>query len=74
MTTYREDDIVQSIRDALQFIACYHPADFIRHLRAAYDIEDEPAAKDAMGQILLNSRMCAIGRRPLCQEIGRAHV
>ena len=74
MTTYRDDDIVQSIRDALQFIACYHPADFIRHLRAAYDIEDEPAAKDAMAQILLNSRMCAIGRRPICQDTGSVNV
>ena len=74
MKTYAEEHVVASVRDALQFIACYHPADFIRHLRAAYDAEDAPAAKDAMGQLLLNSRMSALGHRPMCQDTGTVNV
>jgi fumarate hydratase class I len=74
MTSYREDHVIQSIRDALQFIACFHPADFVRHLTAAYDREDEPAAKNAMAQLLLNSRMSALGRRPMCQDTGTVNV
>jgi fumarate hydratase class I len=72
--TYREEDLVASVRDALQFIACYHPVDFIQHLSAAYEREDEPGAKDAMGQLLLNSRMSALGRRPMCQDTGTVNV
>jgi len=63
----REDDVVKSVADALQFISYYHPADYIRSLAAAYEKEESPAAKDAMAQILLNSRMAALGRRPICK-------
>lgn len=72
--TYRESDLVDSVCDALQFIACCHPADFIRHLRVAYEREDSPAAKDAIGQLLLNSRMSAIDRRPMCQDTGTVNI
>src|SRR3954469_14341156 len=71
-TTIREDDFVRSIADALQFISYYHPADYIRHLSKAYDIEESPAAKDAIAQILVNSRMSALGKRPICQDTGMA--
>jgi fumarate hydratase, class I len=74
MTTYREDDLVASVAEALQFIACTHPADFIRHLNGAYQREDAPAAKDALGQLLLNARMSAIDRRPMCQDTGTVNV
>ena len=70
MTTIRDEDLVQSVADALQFISCYHPADYIRHLAAAYEREESPAAKDAIAQILVNSRMAALGRRPICQDTG----
>ncbi len=70
MTTIRESDFVQSIADALQFISYYHPADYIRALAAAYAAEESSAAKDAMAQILVNSRMCAQGHRPICQDTG----
>ncbi|EGV17284.1 fumarate hydratase [Thiocapsa marina] len=74
MTTIRETDFVQSIADALQFISYYHPRDYILALTAAYDIEESPAAKDAMAQILVNSRMCAEGHRPICQDTGMVVV
>jgi fumarate hydratase, class I len=74
MTIYREDDLVDSVAEALQFIACVHPADFVRHLRAAYEREDSAAAKDALAQLLLNSRMSAIDRRPMCQDTGTVNV
>src|SRR5512139_3244883 len=70
MTTIRQQDLIDSIADALQFISYYHPADFIRSLAAAYQREESPAAKDAMAQILSNSRMCAQGHRPVCQDTG----
>jgi fumarate hydratase class I len=70
MTSLREQDFIQSIADALQFISYYHPADYIRALAEAYDREQSPAAKDAIAQILTNSRMCAEGRRPICQDTG----
>ena len=70
MITIRESDFVQSIADALQFISYYHPADYIRALSAAYEAEESPAARDAMAQILVNSRMCAEGHRPICQDTG----
>ena len=73
MATIREDDLVSSIADALQFISYYHPADYIQNLADAWRREESPAARDAMAQILVNSRMAAFGRRPICQ-IGRAHV
>jgi len=70
MTTIRQDDFIQSIADALQYISYYHPPDYIRALSAAYEMEESPAAKDAMAQILVNSRMCAEGHRPICQDTG----
>ena len=70
MTTIRQQDFIDSIADALQFISYYHPADFIRSLAAAYQREASPAAKDAMAQILTNSRMSAEGHRPVCQDTG----
>ncbi|MGE4340941.1 MAG: fumarate hydratase, partial [Pigmentiphaga sp.] len=74
MTTVRADDLVQSIADAVQFISFYHPADYIRHLAQAYEREQNPAARDAIAQILTNSRMSAEGRRPICQDTGVVNV
>ncbi|WP_036299834.1 fumarate hydratase [Methylotenera sp. L2L1] len=70
MTTIKQEDFIASIADALQYISYYHPADFIQALAAAYAQEESPAAKDAIAQILTNSRMCAEGKRPLCQDTG----
>jgi len=70
MATIREDDFIQSVADALQFISYYHPLDYIEHLGRAYEREQSPAAKDAIAQILTNSRMCAEGKRPICQDTG----
>lgn len=70
MTTIRQDDFIQSIADALQYISYYHPKDFVDALNEAYEREENPAAKDAMAQILVNSRMCAEGHRPVCQDTG----
>src|ERR1700704_281507 len=70
MTTITKNDLVQSIADALQFISYYHPADYIRALGRAYEREQSPAARDAIAQILTNSRMCAEGHRPICQDTG----
>jgi fumarate hydratase, class I len=70
MTSIRQDDFVQSIADALQFISYYHPLDYIEALGQAYAAEESPAAKDAIAQILTNSRLCAEGHRPLCQDTG----
>src|SRR5213076_1807316 len=66
----RQDDLIQSVADALQYISYYHPVDYIRNLAAAYEREQSPAAKDAIAQILINSRMCAEGHRPICQDTG----
>ncbi|EGV52190.1 fumarate hydratase class I, aerobic [endosymbiont of Riftia pachyptila (vent Ph05)] len=74
MTTIRQEDFIQSIADALQFISYYHPADFLHALGEAWEREESPAAKDAMAQILVNSRMCAEGHRPICQDTGMAVV
>lgn len=74
MSVVTEDDLRASLRDALQFISSYHPADFIRHMAAAYYRERSEAAKNAIGQILKNSRMSAIGRRPICQDTGTANI
>ncbi len=74
MSTIREDDFIQSIADAFQFISYYHPSDYISALTEAYEREESPAAKDAMAQILVNSRMCAEGHRPICQDTGIAVV
>lgn len=70
MATIRQEDLVQSVADALQYISYYHPVDYIRSLAAAWEREESPAAKDAMAQILINSRMCAEGHRPICQDTG----
>jgi fumarate hydratase class I len=70
VTVIRQDDIIASVEDALQFISYYHPKDFIGAVYQAYLKEANPAAKDAMAQILVNSRMCAEGRRPICQDTG----
>ncbi len=72
--TIRRADLVQSIADALQFISYYHPLDYIRSLTRAYEAEKSPAARDAIAQILTNSRMCAEGRRPICQDTGIVNV
>ncbi|MDZ3798734.1 MAG: fumarate hydratase [Xanthomonadales bacterium] len=66
----KQDDLIQSVADALQYISYYHPVDYIRNLAAAYEREESPAAKDAIAQILINSRMCAEGHRPICQDTG----
>ena len=74
MAVIRQDDFVQSIADAFQFIAYYHPVDFVRAMSEAYEREESPAAKDAIAQILINSRMSAEGHRPVCQDTGIAVV
>jgi fumarate hydratase, class I len=70
MSTIRQDDFIQSVADALQYISYYHPRDFVQAVHAAYQREESPAARDAMAQILINSRMCAEGHRPICQDTG----
>ncbi|MCB1656915.1 MAG: fumarate hydratase [Moraxellaceae bacterium] len=70
MTVIKQDDVIQSVADALQYISYYHPLDFIQAINAAYEKEQNQAAKDAMAQILINSRMCAEGHRPICQDTG----
>jgi fumarate hydratase class I len=70
MTIIKQEHLIQSVADALQFISYYHPVDFIKHMAAAYEKEQSPAARDAMAQILINSRMCAEGHRPICQDTG----
>ncbi|NCV26674.1 MAG: fumarate hydratase, partial [Betaproteobacteria bacterium] len=74
MTVIREDDLIQSIADAFQYISYYHPPDYIRALGAAYEREESVAARDAIAQILTNSRMSAEGKRPMCQDTGIATV
>ena len=73
-TTIRYADLVDSVAAALQYISYYHPADYIEHLARAYASEQSPAAKDAIAQILTNSKMCAEGHRPLCQDTGIVNV
>ncbi|HNC86283.1 MAG TPA: fumarate hydratase [Agitococcus sp.] len=70
MTVIKQDDVIQSVADALQYISYYHPLDFIQAINNAYEKEENQAAKDAMAQILINSRMCAEGHRPICQDTG----
>jgi len=74
MTTIRQADLIESIAAALQYISYYHPADYIRSLARAYETEQSPAAKDAIAQILTNSKMCAEGHRPICQDTGIVNV
>ncbi len=70
MVTIQQDDLIESVRAALQYISFYHPVDYITNLARAYELEQSPAARDAMKQILVNSRMCAEGHRPICQDTG----
>jgi fumarate hydratase class I len=74
MSIIKQNDFIDSISDALQFIACYHPKDFIQAMANAYEKEQSPAAKDAIAQILVNSRMCAEDKRPICQDTGIVNV
>ncbi|MDI5929537.1 fumarate hydratase [Rhizobium leguminosarum] len=74
MSTIKEQDIVDSIAEALQYISYYHPPDFIRHMAQALEDEESPSARDAITQILINSRMAALGRRPICQDTGSVNV
>jgi fumarate hydratase class I len=74
MTVIRQDHLISSIADALQYISYYHAPDFIQALHQAYQLEQAPAARDAMAQILVNSRLCAEGHRPICQDTGIAVV
>src|ERR1039458_8409606 len=70
MTVIRQEDFIASVQGALQYISYYHPVDYISSLARAYEREQSPAARDAMAQILINSRMCAEGHRPICQDTG----
>ena len=70
MTVIKQDDLIESVADALQYISYFHPMDYIRALGRAYELEQGPAARDAIAQILTNSRMCAEGHRPICQDTG----
>ncbi|GAB3549477.1 fumarate hydratase [Noviherbaspirillum agri] len=74
MTIIKQEDLIESVAAALQYISYYHPVDYIQHLARAYEAEQSPAAKDAIAQILTNSRMCAEGRRPICQDTGIVNV
>ena len=74
MTLIREEDLVESIADAFQYISYFHPPDFVTSLSSAWEREESQSAKDAMAQILVNSRMAAMGRRPICQDTGSANV
>src|SRR3974390_1489502 len=74
MIRIEEEHLVQSIADALQYISYFHPRDYIEHLGRAYEREQSPAAKDAIAQILTNSRMSAEGKRPICQDTGIVNV
>src|SRR5277367_3025082 len=70
MAAINQDDFIRSVADALQYISFYHPVDYITNLARAYEMEQGHAAKDAIAQILINSRMCAEGHRPICQDTG----
>ena len=70
MTVITDRDVVESVADALQFISYYHPTDFVQAVHRAYEMEQSQAARDALAQILINSRMCAMGKRPICQDTG----
>src|SRR3954465_9940647 len=73
-TAIQQNDLIESVAAALQYISYYHPADYIAHLARAYEREQSPAAKDAIAQILTNSRLCAEGHRPICQDTGIVNV
>jgi fumarate hydratase class I len=73
-TIIKQDDLIDSVASALQYISYYHPKDYIDHLAKAHAIEQSPAARDAIEQILMNSRLCAEGKRPICQDTGMVNV
>ena len=73
-TVIKQEDLIESVAAAFQYISYYHPQDFLDHMAEAYRREESPAAKDAIGQILENSRLCQLGKRPLCQDTGMAVV
>ena len=73
-TFITQNDLIDTVAAALQYISYYHPADFIQHLTRAYEREQSPAARDAMAQILTNSKMSAVGHRPVCQDTGIVNV
>src|SRR2546426_12051590 len=73
-TTIKQADLIESVAAALQYISYYHPTDYIAHLARAYEREQSPAAKDAIAQILTNSKMSATGQRPICQDTGIVNV
>ncbi len=70
MALIKSEDLIGSIADSLQYISYYHPPDFVQAMSRAYEKEENKAAKDAIGQLLINSRMCALGKRPICQDTG----
>ena len=70
MTVIKQDDLIKSVADALQYISYYHPPDFLRAMAQAYEKEESPAARAALQQVLVNSRLCALGKRPICQDTG----
>src|SRR5690554_7850 len=70
MTVIKQEDLIQSVADALQYISYYHPKEFIQAMHEAYEREESKAAKDALAQILINFRMCAMGHRPICHDTG----
>ena len=70
MTNIKQDDLIESVADALQFMSYYHLVDFVQAVHAAYHQEESQATKDAMAQVLVNSRMSAEGHRPICQDTG----
>ena len=70
MSTVQKQVLIDTVKEALQYISYYHPEDYIKSLVKAYEREESPAAKNAMAQILKNSRMCALGKRPICQDTG----
>lgn len=74
MAKITEQDIIDSIADACQFISFYHPEDFVKGMVEAYENEKSESAKNAIGQILINSKMCAMGHRPLCQDTGSVNI
>ncbi|MEZ5714733.1 MAG: fumarate hydratase [Paracoccaceae bacterium] len=74
MPAITEEHLIESIAEALQYISYYHPADFVQAMTAAWEREENKGAKDAMAQILVNSRMCAVGHRPICQDTGAANI
>ena len=74
MNVIKQDDIKNSIAYAIQYISYYHPEDFVKAMSTAYKKEISPSAKNAIGQILINSKMCAIGHRPICQDTGSINI